>query len=82
MDPEHAPAGHSYVRAYLCKELSRHGKLRFHEFDHNERKHQNLAVELPGARNDRLIIVGDAYGLNIKGAMCPRVRRPWRATAD
>jgi len=60
-DPERAPAGHSYVRAYLCKELSRHGKLRLHEFDHNERKHQNLVVDLPGTRNDRLIIVGAHY---------------------
>jgi len=36
-DPEHAPAGHSYVSDYLTQELSRHGKLVRHEFEHNGR---------------------------------------------
>jgi Zn-dependent M28 family amino/carboxypeptidase len=60
-DPEHASAGHAYVKAYLCEELSRYGTVTSHEFDYGGRQHQNLVLELSGARKDKLVLVGAHY---------------------
>src|SRR3712207_8852281 len=32
--PDHSPAGHTYVQAYIDREFARYGPVTIHEFDH------------------------------------------------
>jgi aminopeptidase YwaD len=60
-DPKQASGGHSYVRAYLRKELARYGRTTVHEFEHEGLRHQNIILDLPGAHSKRVILLGAHY---------------------
>jgi Zn-dependent M28 family amino/carboxypeptidase len=60
-DPGCAPAGHSYVKDYLGRELERYGKLMLHAFDHLGRTHENLVLDLPGQHDRGFLLIGAHY---------------------
>ena len=57
-DPETSPEGHGYVKAYLGRELARHGQVTRHQFSHRRRSHENLILDLPGRHRSGLLLIG------------------------
>ncbi len=64
-DPYIATEGHFYVQQYIRGELGRWGQVETHEFTVRGGSHQNLILNLPGAKPDKapkdLILIGAHY---------------------
>lgn len=57
-DPYGTPAGHSYVRNYLRRELAHWGKVEAHAFEHLGRSYENLVLNLPGQQERGFVLIG------------------------
>ena len=57
-DPDGAPDGHAHVEGYIARGLARCGEVRQHAFAHRGRMHHNLILDLPGAEDRPVILVG------------------------
>jgi Zn-dependent M28 family amino/carboxypeptidase len=62
-DPYLNSGGHFFVREYIREELQKYGKMESHEFNYNNRSHQNLILNLPSrdGRNFPPIAIGAHY---------------------
>lgn len=61
-DPYLATAGHFYVRQYVKQQMAQWGEVQVHEFSSQGALHQNLILDLPGARSPLPpILVGAHY---------------------
>jgi aminopeptidase YwaD len=56
--PVSAPAGHSYVRSYIGRELSQFGDLTINPFAHRGRGYQNLILDIAGRQDRGVVLVG------------------------
>ena len=60
-DPYHNLHGHTFVKAYLARELGQHGALTTHQFEHLGQPHENLVLDLLGQQERGFILVGAHY---------------------
>lgn len=60
-DPFIATAGHFFVQQYIQAQLQQWGTVETHEFQHQQRSHTNLILNIPGQKSDLPILIGAHY---------------------